>query len=89
VHNVAEGAVYGGAPDAGRSESGESARSSQMRHADGQAVLAKIRTISRSHVVRPGLQIFKDRKPGQEIKLTKADVPGLGELPHTLRPVLS
>lgn len=43
-----------------------------------QAVLAKIRTISRSHVVRPGLQIFKDRKPGQEIKLTKADVPGLG-----------
>lgn len=45
-----------------------------------QAVLAKIRTISRSHVVRPGLQVFKDRKPGEEIKLTKADVPGLGEL---------
>lgn len=42
-------------------------------------MLAKIRTISRSHVVRSGLQVFRDRKEGQEIKLTKADVPGLGE----------
>ena len=40
--------------------------------------MAKIRTISKSHIVHPGLQAFKDRKKGQEIKLTKADVPGLG-----------
>jgi histone acetyltransferase len=44
-----------------------------------QAVLAKIRTISKSHVVHPGLEIFKNRKPGQEIRLTIDDIPGLAE----------
>ena len=44
-----------------------------------QAVLAKIRTISKSHVIHPGLQVFKNRKSGQDIKLTKEDVPGLSE----------
>ncbi|KAK4686728.1 histone acetyltransferase, partial [Tremellales sp. Uapishka_1] len=43
------------------------------------AILAKIRTISKSHVVHPGLQVFKNRKPDQEIKLSKEDVPGLTE----------
>jgi histone acetyltransferase len=46
---------------------------------DAQAILAKIRTISKSHIVHPGLEIFKDRKPGQEIKLRKEDIPGLAE----------
>lgn len=44
-----------------------------------QAILAKIRTISQSHVVRPGLEVFKERKPGQQIKLPKEDIPGLAE----------
>lgn len=44
-----------------------------------QAVLAKIRTISRSHIVHPGLDIFKNRKPGQQLKLDKDKVPGLAE----------
>jgi hypothetical protein len=43
-----------------------------------QAVLAKIQTISQSHVVRPGLALFKDRKPGETITLAKEDIPGLG-----------
>lgn len=42
-----------------------------------QAILAKIRTISKSHVVHPGLDKFKNLKPGQ--KLNKEDVPGLAE----------
>jgi hypothetical protein len=41
--------------------------------------LAKIRTISKSHVVHPGLKVFRDKKEG-EIRLSKEDVPGLGEL---------
>lgn len=41
--------------------------------------MAKIRTISRSHIVHPGLEVFKDRKPGQEITLKKEDIPGLAE----------
>jgi histone acetyltransferase len=41
--------------------------------------LAKIRTISKSHIVHPGLEVFKNRKPGQEIKLRKEDIPGLAE----------
>jgi histone acetyltransferase len=41
--------------------------------------LSKIRTISKSHIVHPGLEIFKNRKPGQEIKLRKEDIPGLAE----------
>lgn len=44
-----------------------------------QAILAKIRTISRSHIVHPGLEVFKNRKPGEVIKLSKEDVPGLAE----------
>lgn len=51
----------------------------QMLADQKAAVLAKIRTISRSHIVHPGLEIFKDRKPGQAIKLDKDDVPGLPE----------
>ena len=45
-----------------------------------QAILAKIRTISKSHVVHPGLKVFRDLNPDHEIKLSKGDVPGLGEL---------
>lgn len=44
-----------------------------------QAIFAKIRTISQSHVVRPGLEAFKNRKPGEHIKLEKEDIPGLAE----------
>lgn len=44
-----------------------------------QAILAKIRTISQSHVVRAGLEVFKDRKPGQDLKLPKEEIPGLAE----------
>ncbi|OCF40322.1 histone acetyltransferase [Kwoniella heveanensis CBS 569] len=51
----------------------------QMLADQKAAILAKIRTISRSHIVHPGLEIFKERKPGQEIKLTKEQVPGLAE----------
>ncbi|WWD03055.1 hypothetical protein V865_001099 [Kwoniella europaea PYCC6329] len=51
----------------------------QMLADQKAAILAKIRTISRSHIVHPGLTIFKDRKPGEEIKLTKEQVPGLAE----------
>ncbi|WVQ99466.1 hypothetical protein IAU59_006601 [Kwoniella sp. CBS 9459] len=51
----------------------------QMLADQKAAILAKIRTISRSHIVHPGLEVFKDRKPGQEIKLTKEQVPGLAE----------
>ncbi|WVR07104.1 hypothetical protein IAU60_004143 [Kwoniella sp. DSM 27419] len=51
----------------------------QMLADQKAAILAKIRTISRSHVVHPGLQVFKDRKPGVEIKLSKSQVPGLAE----------
>jgi histone acetyltransferase len=43
-----------------------------------QAILAKIKSLTRSHIVHPGLQVFKDKKPG-EIKLSKDEVPGLGE----------
>ncbi|WWC62045.1 uncharacterized protein I303_104633 [Kwoniella dejecticola CBS 10117] len=51
----------------------------QMLADQKAAVLAKIRTISRSHVVHPGLAIFKNVKPGEAIKLTKEQVPGLAE----------
>ncbi|WWC94259.1 hypothetical protein V866_001099 [Kwoniella sp. B9012] len=51
----------------------------QMLADQKAAILAKIRTISRSHIVHPGLAIFRDRKPGEEIKLTKEQVPGLAE----------
>lgn len=44
-----------------------------------QAIFAKIRTISQSHVVRPGLDAFRNRKPGEFIKLDKQDIPGLAE----------
>jgi len=44
-----------------------------------QAILAKIRTISKSHVVHPGLQVFKKRKAHQEIKIPKENIPGLGK----------
>ncbi|EIW70367.1 hypothetical protein TREMEDRAFT_29235, partial [Tremella mesenterica DSM 1558] len=50
----------------------------QMLADQKAAILAKIRTISRSHIVHPGLTIFKERKPGQT-KLSKEDVPGLAE----------
>lgn len=50
-----------------------------MLHNQKSAVLAKIRTISQSHVVQPGLQVFKDRKPGEKIKLSKEQIPGLLE----------
>ncbi|ORY33986.1 hypothetical protein BCR39DRAFT_518041 [Naematelia encephala] len=51
----------------------------QMLADQKAAVLAKIRTISKSHIVHPGLEIFKKRKPGEEIRLTKDQVPGLAE----------
>ncbi|WWC89250.1 uncharacterized protein L201_004170 [Kwoniella dendrophila CBS 6074] len=51
----------------------------QMLADQKAAILAKIRTISRSHIVHPGLTIFKDVKPGEEVKLTKDQVPGLAE----------
>lgn len=41
--------------------------------------MAKIRTISQSHVVHPGLAVFKNRKEGEEITLKKEQVPGLSE----------
>ncbi len=41
--------------------------------------MAKVRTISKSHIVHPGLKVFRDKKEG-EVKLSKEDVPGLGEL---------
>lgn len=49
----------------------------QMLADQKAAILAKIRTISRSHIVHPGLTIFKNRKSGKP--LTKDDVPGLAE----------
>ncbi|KAJ9119037.1 hypothetical protein QFC22_003528 [Naganishia vaughanmartiniae] len=49
----------------------------QMLADQKAAVLAKIQTISQSHVVRPGLAIFKNRKPGEKIELAKEDIPGL------------
>ncbi|TXT07179.1 hypothetical protein VHUM_03349 [Vanrija humicola] len=51
----------------------------QMLADQKAAILAKIRTISQSHVARPGLEVFKNRKPGQEIRLSKEDIPGLAE----------
>ncbi|WRT66439.1 uncharacterized protein IL334_003396 [Kwoniella shivajii] len=51
----------------------------QMLADQKAAILAKIRTISKSHIIHSGLQIFKDRKPGQEVKLSKEQVPGLAE----------
>lgn len=44
-----------------------------------QAVLARIKSFTKSHVIHKGLKVFKNRKPGQEIKLKKEDVPGLAE----------
>jgi histone acetyltransferase len=44
-----------------------------------QAVLAKIKSKTRGHIVYPGLEVFKDKKPDQEIHLQKQDVPGLKE----------
>ncbi|KAJ9092781.1 hypothetical protein QFC21_006656 [Naganishia friedmannii] len=49
----------------------------QMLADQKAAVLAKIQTISQSHVVRPGLTIFKNRNPGEKIELAKEDIPGL------------
>lgn len=51
----------------------------QMLHNQKAAVLAKIRTISQSHVVRKGLTVFKDRKSQEPIKLSKEEIPGLTE----------
>ncbi|WVW84008.1 hypothetical protein I302_106034 [Kwoniella bestiolae CBS 10118] len=51
----------------------------QMLADQKAAILAKIRTISRSHIVHPGLAIFRDVKPGEQVKLTKEQVPGLAE----------
>lgn len=43
-------------------------------------MLAKIRTISQSHVVRSGLTVFKERDLEKEpLKLKKEDIPGLVE----------
>jgi len=44
-----------------------------------EMVLSKIRMISRSHVVHPGLEIFKNKEEGQEIKVDPSQVPGLKE----------
>ena len=44
-----------------------------------QAVLHKIKSMTRGHIVYPGLAVFRDRKPGEEVKLNKHDVPGLAE----------
>lgn len=40
-------------------------------------ILAKIRLLSQSHVVHPGLKFFADNPPGT--KIDPADVPGLKE----------
>lgn len=75
-----QGQVFGSASDAVRPESGEySTILSKALKLTSQAVFAKIRTISQSHVVRPGLEVFKNRKPGESIKLEKEDIPGLAE----------
>lgn len=42
-----------------------------------QVILAKIRLLSQSHVVHPGLEFFADNPPGT--KIDPADVPGLKE----------
>ena len=42
-----------------------------------QVILAKIRLLSQSHVVHPGLKFFADNPPGT--KIDPADVPGLKE----------
>lgn len=56
--------------------------------AQKEAVLAKIRKISRSHIVHPGLEIFKPVREGgkredgnaaKEIKVDASQVPGLKE----------
>lgn len=73
--------VRRGAPNAGRPKSGKFHEMMSRTCAEPalfQAVLAKIQTISQSHVVRPGLALFKDRKPGETITLAKEDIPGLG-----------
>ncbi len=44
-----------------------------------QAVLAKIKTISHSHIVRPGIEAFKNREPGDYTALPKEQIPGLRE----------
>lgn len=42
-----------------------------------QVILAKIRLLSQSHVVHPGLKFFANNPPGT--KIDPADVPGLKE----------
>ncbi|KDN38459.1 Bromodomain-domain-containing protein [Tilletiaria anomala UBC 951] len=50
-----------------------------MLAAQKEAVLTKIREVSRSHIVHPGLEIFKRRKEGETIELDASQVPGLKE----------
>ena len=49
------------------------------RELTNQAVLAKIKSLTKSHVVHPGLEEFKHRREGQHLKLRKEEVPGLAE----------
>ncbi|OXG24839.1 histone acetyltransferase [Cryptococcus neoformans Tu401-1] len=51
----------------------------QMLADQKAAIIAKIKTLTKSHIIHPGLQIFKERQPDEEIKLTKEQVPGLAE----------
>ncbi|WVQ80803.1 hypothetical protein IAT38_002909 [Cryptococcus sp. DSM 104549] len=51
----------------------------QMLADQKAAIIGKIKTLTKSHIVHPGLEMFKDRKPGEEIKLEKEQVPGLAE----------
>lgn len=41
--------------------------------------MAKIKSLTKSHVVHRGLDIFRDRKEGVPFKLKKEEVPGLAE----------
>ncbi|WVO16140.1 hypothetical protein L204_103809 [Cryptococcus depauperatus] len=51
----------------------------QMLADQKAAVIAKIKTFTRSHIVHPGLKVFKDKKPDEATILTKDEVPGLAE----------
>lgn len=42
-------------------------------------MLHKIKSLTRGHIVYPGLEVFKDKKPDAEVKLSKSEVPGLAE----------
>ncbi|ODN94203.1 histone acetyltransferase [Cryptococcus wingfieldii CBS 7118] len=52
----------------------------QMLADQKAAIIGKIKTLTKSHIVHPGLDVFKDRKPeGDNRKLAKEEVPGLAE----------